>query len=43
MMLDDAAILVAAVNTADNREKEKLLYDFLVENKGELEDFCSLL
>ena len=43
MMLDDAAILVAAVNTADNREKEKLLFDFLVENKGELEEFCSLL
>jgi len=43
MMLDDAAILIAAVNTAENREQEKLLYDFLVENKGELEEFCSLL
>ena len=43
MMLDDAAILVAAVNTAESREQESLLYDFLVESKGELEEFCSLL
>jgi len=43
MRLDDAAILIAAVNTAETREQERLLYDFLVENKGELEEFCSLL
>ena len=43
MMLDDAAILVAAVNTAENREQERLLYDFLVESKTEIEEFCSLL
>jgi len=43
MRLDDAAILVTAVNTAESREQERLLYDFLVENKEEIEEFCSLL
>ena len=43
MRLDDAAILVTAVNTAESKEKERLLFDFLVENKGEIEEFCTLL
>jgi len=43
MRLDEAALLIAAVNTARTQEQERLLYDFLVEHKGHIEEFCSLL
>lgn len=44
MRLDDAAHMVAAIQTTgDTRREEKMLFEFLSENKGELEEFCSLL
>ena len=44
MRLDEAANIIAAIKTEDaTRTRERLLYDFLCDNKNSIVEFCSLL